>query len=405
MKATWMPYLLLIMLLTACSGPPVELPTQVSLVDAAAAAAETATANAPTATPTSRIPTLPPTFTPTDEPTATNTPLPTVPAPRPGRVGEVIMIANGGAIVSVDVAAGNTEVLHAQAGGLRALAASPDGSQLAYLAPVEAATEVFVISRAQPVPRQLSCLGLPNLRDPTWTPDGSALTIYAVPAPEQPGGIYRIGLDNACPVADEQALLVDVQSEDWRGMAWNQAGDLLFYAVGERPIYAYSLSDQVSVPVTLPSGFGPDFAPRHNPDGDQLAYLGTMRDPVSRALGGALHFIDDTTAMPEPIGRMGTPYNAEDLRWSGDGSALVLLTPDNLALIDLRTLSTEFLFNTPRLILDVIFSPDSAALAYAALDERAIAQVYHIDLVSGRQTQLTNNSVGTINSLVWVMKS
>lgn len=402
MNATRMMYLLLIVLLAACSGAPAELPTQVSLADAAAAAAETATANAPTATPTSRIPTLPPTFTPTDAPTATMTPLATTPAPRPGRVGEVIMIANGGAIVSVETASGNNDVLHAQAGGLRALAASPDGSQLAYLAPVEAATEVFVISRTQPVPRRLSCLGLSDLRDPTWTPDGSALTVYALPTSEQPGGIYQIGLDNNCPAAEAQSLLVDVQSEDWRGMAWNQAGDLLFYAAGERPIYAYSLSDQVSVPVTLPSGFGPDFAPRHNPDGDQLAYLGTMRDPVSGALGGALHFIDDTTAMPEPIGRMGTPYNAEDLRWSADGSALVLLTPDNLALIDLRTLSTEFLFNTPRLILDVAFSPDGAALAYAALDERAIAQVYMIDLASGRQTQLTNNSVGTINSVVWV---
>ncbi|MCU0511215.1 MAG: hypothetical protein MUE40_01460 [Anaerolineae bacterium] len=394
------------LLLSACQ-PSRALPTAIDLAAAADAAAQTATAAAPTASATPRA--LPPTFTPTVTATdaATPAPIPTrTPAGYQG-AGTLYYIYNGDAIAAVDGDGRNNNLIVTFGVGrtLSDLTLSPDETLLAYVAPGNgSAREVFISSRDGTYTQQVSCLGLADVRQVTWLPDGQQLAFFAAAQPGAAGDIYiasYIGA-NTCPEGNGQRVLVPLQSPDLRGLTFTPDGRILYYAGGGSDIYAWDIATGNRARLTFASSDGSDFAPVHHPVTATLAYLRTRRAEATGLPGGALVLLNNTARMPaQPASPPGDFLNATGLRWSATGGLLLITTPNQVYTLDSTDGELTLLTGSTLVNPQAAARPDLREIAFTTTDSQGVRQLYIVNRDTGSTRQLTANPEGTITDPVW----
>lgn len=401
--------LLILLLMTACQEE--ALPTLIDLdatetvVNATAIAA--ATASVPTITPTQVTPTFPPTFTPTDEPTATPT---NVVTPTPegfSEEGTIYYIYNDDAIASVHGDGTNNEILITFGVGseISDLSASPDGELLSFVADGSgSAREVFVASRDGSYIQQVSCLGLPDVWEPTWTPDGQSLVFYASQFPDGPRDIYMADFagSNDCPSGNNQRLLIALGSTEAGGFTWNADQSKLFF--GNNSIYVYDVPTTETYQLTQAGAYGPDSSMIHSLTEDRLYFLKTVRERGTGNIGTAFVIVREPSVRPDrPLGVDGALIYATDLIFSSDFNYILIPTNDSIYVYDAIINSNRRLLSGLRAAPDGTFSPDERYIAYTALDlQNSVEQIYVTDLTASNSDQLTTNPEGTIQDLIWL---
>lgn len=362
-----------------------------------------------TVTPAPRLnPTLPPTFTATPEPVAelTNTPVPESAAPSSERF---FFVRSGDTLLSMALDGTDQQELLSFGPGqpLTDLTLSPDGTLLALVAPgAGSARELYVLNLDGTYRQQVSCLGLADVRDPAWTPDGSGLAFYAAPQIGATGAIYRVNLagSNNCPVGNNQGMLVPLSAPVFTGLAWNRDGDILFYG-DNGPIVAYSLSDGQTQEVTLPTGFGPDFAPYQDPNADRLFYFITLRDMVTGQQGGGLSIVPDTRSLPEePIGERGPGLLALSTSWSPEGKQALIRSELGLLRYEAGTQSVQTILDAGVDVSLAVFAPDSRRFAVVSPGPETSSTLTVWDNQNDPSPEIFIVS-GTLTELVWIETS
>ncbi len=400
----------LVWALVACQAPP-SLPTEISLEQFSTELAATSQTALPTSTPTRSAPTLPPTFTPTTEPspTPTETSLPLTPTPPNfSAEGYLYYVYNGDAIISVLPDGRNSALIYTFGVGrpIQDLSASPDGQLLAFVGPgAGSGREVYVMSRDGTYLQQISCLGYGEVRQPIWTRNGRSLVFLAAASPGGTRDIYIADFvgSNACPSGNNQRLLVPVNNAQARDLTWNEDGTRLFYSNG--PIFVADIAaGGPPTPITLPGGFGPDYAPAHSPTEPNLYFLRPIDTVGTGRQGSALVSIFNTRALPDrPIAPLGTPLYAQRLLWSADGQFLLIMTDRELLVINTANGSTRAIVENLAMPPLAAFSPDNSAIAYTAMGESsAIPQIWRVERLDGIIRQVTNHPEGTIEGLLWL---
>lgn len=407
MKSLMRAALALGIFLTACqpagAPPTVEIvPTLIDLNAISTAEAVTAAALAATA---ALRPTLPPTWTPSPDapaPVAVS-PAPASPTPA-GDLGALYFIFNGDSIVQLQ-ADGSFEQLILVGGAPSDLAPSPDGSLLAYVAQGNgSAREVFIASLDGTYTQQISCLGFAYVLKPAWSPDGAVLAFAAAPVEGAPLSVYTAAIagSNACPSGNGQRQIAALEAAQASDLRWDPAGGWLYLAASA--IYGVSLSSKTLLPLTVPSGFGPDFSPAPNPQAPRLAYLKTARDPRTGRTGGTIYELETTQLDPPPREQRGAPYFARSLRWSADGDWLLVAGEREVWVQGRRTGTSVQIVEAANFFPQPAFSPDASRVAYVDGGQGAatVPQVYVISRLGENRQQLTRHQEGTISDLWWL---
>lgn len=400
--------IIMIMVLVGCQQES-PLPTQIDLSGSQTAQFVTAQAALPTITPTSRIPTLPPTFTPTPIPSSTPTDAADVPTPTPegfSQNGTIFYIYNDDSIASVSGDGAENEIIINFGVGSRIndLTASPDGTLLTFVAQAGgSAREVFVSSPDGSYLQQISCLGYPDVRQPTWTPDGTAITFFAAQFPDGPRDIYIADLagSNDCPAGNNQRLLVTLGSMEAADLEWNSNQSRLFFA--NNSVFVYDVEANRTYKLTQAGAFGFDTALHYNPRNQRFYYLKTVR-AENGDIGRALIIVQDTDEPERPLGGgQGLLLFANDLIPSPDDNWLLITTRNELFLLDVLSNANQRILGGLRAAPDATFAPDSNQIAYTGLDPvSGVEQIFLTNRTASVSKQLTDNPEGTISDLVWL---
>jgi len=397
---------LILLALTACQ-PSSEsaLPT---LANAAQPTLGASPTPGPTATSTRRAPVLPPTFTPTH--TATPSPTPpddSTPTPEGFRPqGAIFYIYNGDAIIALDPQSGAEQVVMQFGMGQRLadLAAAPDGALLAFTAPsINASREAHVMNRDGSYVQQISCLRFGELRLPHWTPDGAALAFFAAQTPQGRGNLFRADILGAgnCPEDNRQGLLLNELINRFGGLVYDETRALWFVA-SERGIVAYDATSGKRTPYVPPNDFGPQVRLRLSASRSTLSYIA-----IIPAVGG---FTTEARLLALGDAPPGSPQegstllkDALDVLWHPQAERALVVGRETFALAELR--GSLRLLEVGRLREAVAaFSPDGRSIAYSALDEDGVIQVYSLTLddPSARPRQITRHVEGSIDELLWL---
>lgn len=417
--------LILIGLLTACQSAD-PLPTQIQL-DQAVASPSVADTSSPsedmtpsvvsatqTATPRpTRSSNLPPTFTPTPSETPDAVAVTDLPSPTPqgyNQRGLIYYLYNGDSVAQVNGDGTNNDIFLTFGVGLPLsdLRLAPDESLLSFVAPGGgSAREVYVSTLDGSYVQQVSCLGYSQVLAPIWTPDSQSLTFYAAQLPTSSGNIFSANVAGSgnCPQDNNQRILLEIQSPDYRDAAYNLPGTYLFYAGGGLPVYALDMSTLDRSVLVHDLGFGPNFRVAHHPTENRLAVLMTQFDRETGERPGALVLVNDTLTLPEDgIRSEGVNYAARDIRWSPQGTYLLVVSEDNLYYLEDQRVNV--VFDTPLDATtapeDAVFSFDETQIAYTMRDANGVEQIFVYDLAAGTTTQLTFNPEGTIEDLLWI---
>lgn len=406
-------FVLLLGLLAACQPAPSQpqaLPTLIDLnviatQDAATAAA--AAPPAPAATATRRVPDLPPTWTPSPAPTeapTTETVLVGSPTP-PSGDGTIYFIFNGDSIAALK-ADGSAEKLILVGGKPAQLTLSPDEKFLAYSAQgAGSAREVFITTLDGTYVQQVSCLGYARILFPTWSADSQTLAFGASQTPDGPIEIYRAGIigSGQCPTGNNQQRLTATTLNRITGMTWNATGDKLFFS-GDS-VYGIDVATaQITPPLTLPTGFGPDYSPVYDPAENMLYFLKSFRDNQSGKLGGLLSQVDVSNLDETPLREMrGTQVVAIELRLTRDGQYLLLGGSDSFAVQDMRLNTSRTIVQETRFAPGAVFDPSGGWLAYinSGRTTPEVAQIYIVRRTGEDKRQISFHQEGTISDLNW----
>jgi hypothetical protein len=390
--------------LSACQ-PQKALPTVINLEGAQTIAASTQAAQ-PTPTPTATAARqLPPTFTPTPS----ETPAPTFTPLASQDMGRLYYLYNDDSIASVKAdGTDNTIVVTLGVGqAISEYAISPDRTRIAFVAPGGGSGREVYISKIDGTDIQkMSCLGMNDMRSLVWTPSGTQMVLFAAPVPGAAGNLYLIQTTKqntsalGCPEASSSRVLAPLQTSDFRGMTLNREGTLLYYAGGGSSIYVWDMATNNRYLASTDSPLGPDNAPRQNPITDELVFI--RQGYRGSTTSGTLVSIQDSSVPPlAPIADVGDPYDALDLRWSGDGTLLLLTTAAGILYFDTEE---KRIVTLP---LSALRLPEAAAarrdaIAYTGFDDKNVAQIFIYDLNRESSRQVTQNPDGTIRSLVWL---
>ena len=388
-------------LLSACQQQPSVLPTAISIESAQTAAAQTQAAlPTPTPTATARFQ-FPATFTPTPF----DTPMPTSITLQEENNSRLYYLYNNDSIAVVNDDGTNNSIVVTLGVGqsISEYALSPDQTRIAFIAPgAGSGREVYTSDINGMNVQKESCLGYADVRSVTWTPDGAQIVFFAASASGGAGDIYILQSSNGqgCPNSNSQRILAPIQARDFRGMTFNRMGTFLFYAGGGGSIYIWDMTTNARYLASAEPAFGPDGPMRQNPVTDELAFLRQSINGANRT--GSLVRIPDSTVAPEtPIQILGDPFDALDIRWSGDGTYLLMMTPASVIYLDI-TLNRLAELPVTGLRLPEAASANRDGIAYTAYDAKNVIQIYIYDLNREEARQVTKNPDGIIRSIVWV---
>lgn len=397
----------IVILLSACQPSDTVLPTVASISEIRT---QTAPTQPPTATPTStpRGLVLPATFTPTvaaptETPfivermslqTATTAPL----------TGTIYYLRDQQSIMAQPIDGSAARVVRDFGVGalIEDMILSPDSTLLAFAAPQSGSTrEIYVMNLDGSYLQQVSCLGLPLVHLPAWTPDSAALTWYAATSIADPGNIYQATLAGSgnCPDDNRQQALVRMPSPTFAGMVWTLTGDGLIYTRAD-DLLTFDPLTQASTVLAYASGFGPNRLPRQSVLGE-VAYLLQRRQSNGELTAGASVVSDILFPGERQVIATDFPTPIIDLRWSSDGSLLLGIGSDQLSVWE-RTRGIVMPLVTNLDNPTAVFSPDSTSVAYTITDRRGVTQWALTDLSGSLPRVLTQNTGGTITHAFWV---
>lgn len=393
------------LLASACQQQAQVLPTVRSMESAQMEAAQTQAAlptHTPTATPRFE---LPPTFTPTPFDTPTPDQGQGVVESQALSEGRLYYLYNEDSIAAANAdGTDNTIVVTLGVGQtISEYALSPDQTRIAFIAPgAGSGREVYTSDIFGADVQKLSCLGYADVRNVVWTPDGTQILFFAAPAPGGAGDIYIMQSSNGqgCPNSNSLRILAPIQASDFRSMTFNQPGTLLYYAGGGGSIYIWDMVTNARYLASAEPAFGPDAAPRQNPVTDELVFLRQAMNGSVKT--GSLARIEDSRKAPEiPFQRLGDPYDALDLRWSDDGTLLLMMTASSILYLD-TTINRLATLPVTGLRLPEAAAADRDAIAYTAYDAQNVIQIYIYDLNREETRQVTQNPDGILRSITWV---
>jgi len=361
----------------------------------------------PTATSTRRAASLPPTFTPTPSETPTLRPTDERTATPPGfrPQGTIFYVYNGDAIIALDPQSGEEQVVMQFGMGQRLadLSASPDAALLAFTAPsINASREAHVMNRDGSYVQQISCLRFGELRLPRWTADGAALAFFAAQAPQGRGNLFRADIAGAgnCPQDNRQGLLFNAVLERFGDLAYYDARQVWLVASDEG-IVAYG-ADSGLAPYVPPNAYGPQVRLRFSASREFLSYIA-----IIPAIGGyttEARLLSLEEGLPSQAREGSTLFaDALDTAWHPRQDRLLIVGRTAFALADVR--GSLRLLEVGRL-RDAVgtFSADGQSIAYSALDENDVLQVYSLALddPAAAPRQLTRHAEGSIDELLWL---
>jgi WD40 repeat protein len=284
-------------------------------------------------------------------------------------------------------------------------ALSPDLTRIAFVAPgAGSGREVYTSDIYGTDIQKMSCLGYADVRGVTWTPDGTQIVFFAAPTSADAGDIYIMQSTNGqgCPNSNSMRILAPIQARDFRSMTFNRPGSLLYYAGGGGSIFIWDMATNARYLASAEPAFGPDASPRQNPTSDALVFL--RQSLKGTVYVGSLSRIEDSTILPEPpIQRLGEAYDESvlDLRWSEDGTLLLMMTAANIVYLDTTT-SRQATLPVSGLRLPEAAAASRDAIAYTAYDAQNVIQIYIYDLNREETRQVTQNPDGILRSITWV---
>lgn len=400
---------MILSLVTACQQEPVQqaLPTSLDLnaISTSTSAAQTAQAATLVAqTP----PTLPPTWTPSPlaSPPPTETPAQQATATAQGinTAGTIYFIFNGDSIAMLAGDGSNEQLI--VVGVVPAdLTLSPDGSLLAYVADGSgSAREVFIANHDGSYIQQVSCLGFSRVLQPAWSHDSQQVAFFASQTPDGPMDVYVAGIvgSGQCPAGNGQRQLTRLASQTLRDLTWSANGEWVFFSNG--PVLAVNVNNSETLPpLTMPTGFGPDFSLAHHPRTDQLYYLKSDADLDSGRTGGRLAQLNTAEVAPDMTEIRTAELFAQHIEWNADGSYLLVSAGDGVLLLGKESGISVQVVRGNRFPPQPTISPDGAFVAYvnAGLENPAVPQVYIVDRLGESPVQVTHHGEGTIDDLVW----
>jgi Tol biopolymer transport system component len=404
-------WVLALALIAACQPKPTVsvLPTLME-VNAVATSAGTAEAAATQAGPTSTsaLPTLPPTWTasppPTQRPTETPPAASSPASAASSLTGTIAYLYNGKSIVALS-AANQTEKLILNGGAPAALTLSPDGKLLAYVAQGNgSAREAYIINLDGSYNQRVSCLGFARVIAPAWSPDSQTLAFAASQTANGPLGIYTAKVAGAgqCPSGNGQRLVTQTEFNDLTDMNWTSDGNVIVFS--SQVIYALDVAKgMLYPPLTQFYGYGPDFSLAPNPRSTLLVYLKLVYDRKAKTTVGQIYQID-TANLQNPMQELGgANYATRSLRWSADGSRLLVGTDSDIWVQDSQNGTSLQALKGSKFVPQPAFSPDAASIAYidGAPDKPTVQQIFVVSSLGGTPVQLTSHTEGTMSDLYW----
>jgi Tol biopolymer transport system component len=397
--------LVLLVVLAACAPNTTTLPTALDLTAIDGATATAAAAGQATQTATSnaaRPPTLPATWTAAPPGTTNSAPLPfDTQVPRLNASGALYFIFGGLGIARLEVGSSISELIGGVGLEPRELTLSPDGQRLVFTGLASgSARELYVINTDGSGLRQVSCLGFARTLLPRWSPDSSTLLFAASTTLDGVPGVYTARADGACPTENAQRQLISLNANDLFGLAWSNDRTSIF--VGQTTISRLTISQNILIPLTNFSGYGPDFSPAPRPGTTQLFYLKTFFGTTADQRGGTVYQLD--LAIPgRPTERPGATLYASRLQWSQDGRYLLIESVSNIWVQDQNTVSTLPVVEGSLFAPGATFSPDASAIAFVDADPNsdALPQIYLISRTGERRTQASFHRDGSITDLNW----
>ena len=318
--------------------------------------------------------------------------------------GTIYFIFNGDSIAAL-AGDGSSEQLILVGGAPADLSLSPDGSLLAYVADGSgSAREVFIANRDGSYVQQVSCLGFSRVLQPTWSHDGRMLAFLASQTPAGPMDVYVAGIvgSGQCPTGNSQRQLTQLASQNLRDLTWSADGEWVFFSNG--PVLVVNVSTGETLPpLTMTTGYGPDFSLAHHPLTDELFYLKTDGDLETGRVGGRLAQMNTAEISPNMREFRGAQLFAEQIEWNADGSYLLITTPDSVLLMGKESGTSIEVVEPGQFPPQPAISPDAEFVAYVrgGLENPAVPQVYVVDRLGEASVQLTRHQEGSIDDLVW----
>jgi Tol biopolymer transport system component len=398
----------MVLALAAACQPKQTTSALPTLMQIDAAPTSEATVEAAQARSTSALPTLPPTWTasppPTQRPTATSPAAGSQTPTASNLTGTIAYIYNGKSIVALS-AANRAEKLILNSGAPADLTLSPDGKLLAYVAQGNgSAREVYVINLDGSYIQRVSCLGFARVISPAWKPDSQTLAFAASQTSNGPLGIYTANIAGSgqCPSGNSQNLLVQTDFNDLTDMVWTMDGNAVLFA--SQVIYGIDVAKKLLYPpLTVYYGHGPDFSLAPNPRSSLLVYLKPAYDRKTNTVGGQIYQFDTTTLQGNMQELAGANYGARRLRWSADGSRLLIAT-DQAAWVQDSQMGTSIqVVKASNFYPQPVFSPDGTSIAYVdgGIEKKTVQQIFVVETAGGTPTQLTAHTEGTMADLNW----
>jgi Tol biopolymer transport system component len=405
--------IILLISLAACQPPAEEaLPTLMDLNGTVTQqAGETATAVAQL--PPTRVP-LPSTWTPSppsSAPQVAESPA-ALPSSMPEAVndGFIYYIFNNDSIVRL-FADGSFEDLILVGSAPSDLTLAPDGSLLAFSAQGNgSAREVFILSLDGSYRQQVSCLGYARIIQPVWSPDSQTLAFGASPTPDGPVSIFTANVigSGQCPGGNNQQEIAQLAFSRVSDLVWDSDGTRIYFSMATDEyapaIYAVEVASRALYPpLTIPSGYGPDFSPAPDPQSNWLYYLKSSYERDSGQTGGILYQLNRANLIPPLDELEGANFFATRLRWSIDGDYLLIESANAASLLNRATNTSVELARDTVFPPQAAIGPGSAAVVYVngGGDNPTIQQIYRVSRTGKERLQLTSHAGGTITNPVW----
>jgi dipeptidyl aminopeptidase/acylaminoacyl peptidase len=406
--------LLLALLLAGCATPtPVVIPTVVMLntVPPEQAATQTAAAYLTQVSP----PTLPPTWTPV--PTPTPEVLAALPEDTTTTAPDRLLYVADGILAAVNTDGTEPRALTGPS-GVRDLALSPDGTQLAFVAQgAGSAYEVYILDLLTGQQRPVTALGFAEMHDPAWHPNGQLLAFAAGQYAGQAREIYTVRPDGqgiqqrtvlarsvveGTPTGDgSDAALFSVDATLVSSPVFTLDGaSIIFAAPGLNKL---DLSTDAIEVLAIYSGFGSDTNVRWRPGTDDLIYI----RPTSSAagyMGGPLHEIDMENFVPNTVPPMIADVFAQGFACSADGRRVVIAADFSLYLFDYSSRSVRKLLDTGSILPQAAINPDGSQIAYigGSISGGDVPQMIITDATGRNPRVVMDVPAQTLDELLWI---
>jgi hypothetical protein len=239
---------------------------------------------------------------------------------------------------------------------------------------------------------------------PTWSHDSQQLAFLASQTPDGPMDVYVAGVvgSGQCPAGNRQRQLTQLASQSLRDPTWSANGNWVFVSNG--PVLAVNVDNGETLPpLTMPTGFGPDFSLAHHPRTDQLYYLKSDANLDSGRTGGVLAQLNTAEVTPDMTEIRTAELFAQHIEWNADGSYLLISVGDGVLLLGKESGISVQVVRGNRFPPQPAISPDGEFVTYvnAGLENPAVPQVYVVDRLGESPMQLTHHGEGTIDDLVW----